>query len=223
MKFSYSSLPFLILFNLFSVIGQPSMLHAESLNCIQTHHNLGLRQQKCENFARSPIKSSLAHSLITQSLGSNSIGQQVYAFAVARLGQQVRDGECTSLVFDALYAANAKNYGAINLDQDYVWGTLITTLTPSQRDISRLQVGDIIQFRGVSTYKKITRPDGSWKASRGHYGHHTSIVAGVSGTEILLIHQNAGNNPDIKKTVQRGSIDVNDVQSGIMWVYRPIQ
>lgn len=63
------------------------------------------------------------------------------------------------------------------MNQDYVWEELITTLTPNQRDISRIQV----------------------------------------------IHQNVGNDPAIKKTVQRGSIDMSDVQSGIMWVYRPTQ
>lgn len=222
MKLYYFSLPLLILLNLCLFFEQKSMLHAQPLNCASNMNDwVGLQQ--CGNQARSPIKTFSTPTLIAQSLDSNSIGQQVYAFAVARLGQQVRDGECASLVFDALYAANAKNFGALSLDQDYVWGQLIATLTPSQRDISRIQVGDIIQFRDVSTYRRITRPDGSWKATRSHYGHHTSIVAGVSGTEILLIHQNVGNDPVAKKKVQRGSIDMNDVQSGIMWVYRPTQ
>lgn len=155
---------------------------------------------------------------------TSSLNKQVYNYALSKLGQKVGDGECAYLAYYALKSSKAKtleNFGPTGPNADYVWGKLIVSLTPSNRSTSKIMPGDIIQFRNVSTYQKITNPNGSWQSWTANYQHHTAIVAGVSGSTIKLLHQNVGNNPQTKKTVQQGLINLDSLQSGIMWVYRP--
>lgn len=155
---------------------------------------------------------------------TSSLNKQVYNYALSKLGQKVGDGECAYLAYYALKSSKAKtleNFGPTGPDADYVWGKLIVSLTPANRSTSQIMPGDIIQFRNVSTYQKITNPNGSWQSWTSNYPHHTAIVAGISGSTIKLLHQNVGNNPQTKKTVQQGSINLDSLKSGIMWVYRP--
>ncbi|MGA9380886.1 MAG: hypothetical protein WBV73_19145, partial [Phormidium sp.] len=163
--------------------------------------------------------------LATKNIGQlNSI---VYNYAASKIGQKVGDGECATLAVEALKSAGAKNFwqlGPTGNDGDYVWGTRVATITPSNKSTANIRAGDIIQFRNVSTYKKTTFPNGSSSWYTSSYNHHTAIVKGVSGSEIYLLHQNVGENgktPEAKKIVQTGTINLNDITSGTMWVYRP--
>ena len=155
-----------------------------------------------------------------------SLNRKVYNYAIAHLGQQIADGECAFLIHNALVAAGARtseHFGSTDLNADYVWGKLIATITPQNIDIQGVEVGDIIQFRDVSTYEKITKPDGSWKTRKVQYTHHTSIIGEINGNHLVLIHQNFGNDPVIKKTVQKSELNLASLRSGTLWIYRPTQ
>jgi hypothetical protein len=157
---------------------------------------------------------------------NQSLNRKVYNYAIAHLGQQIADGECAFLIHNALVAAGAKTseyFGSTDLNADYVWGKLIATITPQNIDIQGVEVGDIIQFRDVSTYEKITKPDGSWKTRKVQYIHHTSIIGEINGNRLVLIHQNFGNDPAIKKTVQKSNFNLDSLRSGKLWIYRPTQ
>ncbi len=171
--------------------------------------------------------SSLSATLYPNNHTSNDLlNRKVYEYAIANLGGQIGNGECAFLIHNALVAAGARTFdqlGPTDLYSDYVWGQLIATITPNQINYQSLKVGDIIQFRDASTYEKTTYPNGSWKARRVQYTHHTSIIAEVDGTRLVLIHQNFGNDPATKKRVQKSSLDLATLQSGTLWVYRPIK
>lgn len=171
--------------------------------------------------------SSLSATLYPNNQIDNDVlNHKVYKYAIANLGEQIGNGECAFLIHNALVAAGAKTFsqlGPTDLYSDYVWGHLVTTITPNKIDFQSLKVGDIIQFRDAYTYEKITKPDGSWKARRVQYTHHTSIIAEVDGSRLVLIHQNFGNDPATKKTVQKSPLDLATLKSGTLWVYRPIK
>jgi hypothetical protein len=157
------------------------------------------------------------------------VNQNVVAFAQAHLGQKVGpNGECTDLVVAAYAAANAKSeatLGPTGPNADYVWGTLVTTLTTANHSLAGILPGDVIQFRDVTLVHTTTYPDGSWSTTTTTAAHHTAIVESVSGTTISVFEQNVGSatTPDsVRRTDQLGSYDLNDLQTGTMWVYQPI-
>ena len=180
---------------------------------------------RCVKEISSPSVNSLAE--VNENITTNqSLNRKVYNYAIAHLGQQIADGECAFLIHNALVAAGAKtseHFGSTGLNADYVWGKLIATITPQNIDIQGIEVGDIIQFRDVSTYEKITKPDGSWKTRKVQYTHHTSIIGEINGNQLVLIHQNFGNDPAIKKTVQKSDLNLDSLRSGTLWIYRPTQ
>jgi len=60
------------------------------------------------------------------------INQKVVAFAEAHVGQEVGQGECTDLAEAAYAAAGAESgskLGPTGPDANYVWGTLVNTVT----------------------------------------------------------------------------------------------
>jgi hypothetical protein len=159
-----------------------------------------------------------------------SLNQKVFTVAQSSLGTKVGVlGECTDLVNGAFAAAGAKAaslLGPTGADADYVWGSLIATITPSAGSTTGILPGDVIQFRDVTLGHTTNYPDGSFSWSTWSAAHHSAIVSSVSGTTINVIQQNVGDSttPDsVKRTVQLGSFNLGDLQSGTMWVYRPIQ
>ncbi len=179
----------------------------------------------CTHEISSPNPNSLKQT--SSELKTNqSINRQVYNYEIAHLGQQIADGECAFLIHNALVAAGARtseHFGSTGLNADYVWGKLVATITPQNINIQGVEVGDIIQFRDVSTYEKIIKPDGSWKSRKVQYLHHTSIIGEIKGNHLVLIHQNFGNDPAIKKTVQKSDFHLDSLRSGKLWIYRPTQ
>lgn len=201
-------------------------LVAQTQNCQVLPQSIANGENCSTAVASNEIPSSLSATLYPDSQNDNVLNRKVYEYAIANMGEQIGNGECSFLIHNALVAAGAKTFnqlGPTDLYSDYVWGKLVTTITPHQIEHQSLKVGDIIQFRDASTYEKITKPDGSWKTRRVKYTHHTSIIAEVKGTRLVLIHQNFGNDPATKKTVQKSPLDLATLQSGILWVYRPIQ
>jgi hypothetical protein len=108
------------------------------------------------------------------------LGEKIVAFAAARVDQKgVGDGQCTSLVEQALAAAGAKP------GKDYVWGTT--------DGVGGLYPGDIIQFQSA-VFKK----DG-WTWNLGA-PNHTAIVEKAWGTHLTLLHQNVDGEPATEKS-----------------------
>ena len=52
--------------------------------------------------------------------------------------------------------------------------------------------------------------------------HHTAIVASVSGNTITVYQQNVTNSGHPPKVVQVGTLNLNDMKQGTLWVYRPV-
>jgi hypothetical protein len=156
------------------------------------------------------------------------VNQGVLAFAQSHIGQEVGNGQCTDLV-DAAYAAagaeSESKLGPTGPDADYVWGTPVDTVTTANHSLAGVLPGDVIQFRDVTLVHTTTYPDGSWYTTTKTADHHTAIVESVSGSTINVLEQNVGsaNTPDsVRYTVQRGTYDLDDLQSGTMWIYQPI-
>jgi hypothetical protein len=156
------------------------------------------------------------------------INQKVVTFAEAHVGQKVGQGQCTDLVQAAYAAAGAESgskLGPTGPDADYVWGTRVTTVTTSKHSLAGVVPGDVIQFHDVTLVHTTTYPNGSWSITTQTVEHHTAIVEAVSGSTIYVLEQNAGSadTPDsVRQTVQHGTFNLNDLQSGTMWIYQPI-
>jgi hypothetical protein len=157
------------------------------------------------------------------------VNQDVVNFAEAHLGLKVGpQGECTDLVDAAYAAAGAESetkLGPTGPDADYVWGTLVSTLTTTSQSLAGILPGDVIQFRNVTLVHTTHNPDGSWYTTTKSASHHTAIVESISGSTINVLEQNVGSatTPDsVRRTVQRGTYDLADLQGGTMWVYQPI-
>jgi hypothetical protein len=154
--------------------------------------------------------------------------QEVVGFAEAHLGQKVGSGECTDLV-DAAYAAagaeSESQLGPTGPTANYVWGTLVGTVTTANHSLAGILPGDVIQFSDVTLVHTTTYPNGSWYTTTKTAEHHTAIVESISGSTINVLEQNVGdaNTPDsVRYTDQRGTYDLNDLQTGTMWIYQPI-
>jgi hypothetical protein len=156
------------------------------------------------------------------------INQKVVAFAEAHVGQEVGQGQCTDLAEAAYAAAGAESeskLGPTGSDANYVWGTLVNTVTTANHSLAGVLPGDVIQFRDVTLVHTTMYPNGSSYTTTQTAGHHTAIVESVSGSTISVLEQNAGSadTPDsVRHTVQHGTYNLNDLQSGTMWIYQPI-
>jgi hypothetical protein len=144
------------------------------------------------------------HSFASRRAGylkRKALRMKVVAYAQGKLGQQDGNGECWTLVDDALKAAGADTSG----DASYVFGTAM--------NLSDLIPGDILQFEGV-TFKH-TNSDGSWYTS--DYPHHTAIVESVNGKTITILNQNVNGD----RHVQRSTINLDDKQGGTISAFAP--
>ncbi len=137
-------------------------------------------------------------------IGANfvqDLNDAVVSFAMANLGTQVGDGQCWTLVDQALKAAGADTSG----DAAYVWGNPI--------GLDALAPGDVLQFENV--HFQGATPDGGWYSQ--DFPHHSAIVYSVDGNKITLLNQNV--NGDM--TVQFTTINLDDWQSGTISAYEP--
>jgi hypothetical protein len=132
-----------------------------------------------------------------------SFNQKVLSYAQSKYGTQDGNGECWTLVDDALRSAGANTSG----DSNYVFGTPIAT--------SSVIPGDVIQFTSAKFVHNYPGGGSSWNILG--YPNHTAIVSSVQGRQITLLNQNVNNN----KTVQYTTINLDDLQSGSMQAYRP--
>jgi hypothetical protein len=121
------------------------------------------------------------------------LNDKVLAYAQSEMGIQVGNGECWTLVDQALASAGAQRPGTGGLGL-YEFG--------NAEAVSAVVPGDVLQFENI----KFVAPNGAWMT----FPHHTAIVGEVHGTQIVLLEQNVNND----RHVQRGTIDLADLQAG---------
>ena len=157
-----------------------------------------------------------------------NIADEVVSYARRKRGARVGNGQCFTLVDNALRGAKAKSaadYGTVTPDADYTWGTSVS--------LSDLKPGDIIQFRDY-TFKKVGVTDtGSSTVTdevEGERPHHTAVVESVDGGgAVTVLEQNAPDGSAVSRnhlyftggTTTSGNRKTTITVSGTFWFYRP--
>jgi hypothetical protein len=152
-----------------------------------------------------------------------SLGDRVVAFAQSRVGQVVTAPdavECAALVSASLRSAGAQTQAAFGsygpFADHYVWGTLV--YQASQVDgygnggqLSDIRPGDVIQ---LDRYNQ-SGPDG-WATAY----HHSAIIESVNPAtgQVNVLQQNWNG----EQTTQRGTLNLSQMTSGVVSVYRPV-
>jgi hypothetical protein len=131
----------------------------------------------------------------------SDLNNAVLSFAVANKGTQVGDGQCWTLVDQALKAAGADTSG----DAACIWGNPV--------GLDAIMPGDVLQFENV--HFEGATAGGGWYWQ--DFPHHSAIVYAVDGSNITLLNQNV--NGDM--TVQFTTINLADWQSGTITAYEP--
>ncbi|HZT80805.1 MAG TPA: hypothetical protein VFA26_11305, partial [Gemmataceae bacterium] len=107
-----------------------------------------------------------------------ALNRKVVEFVTKHKGEQVGNGQCAVLAFEALKAAGAKPQGDGPGGQ-YLWGR------PLKKGEAVLP-GDILQFHDVKMEKVTSQ--GRFQAA---FPLHTAVVVKVSGKGVACLHQNA--------------------------------
>jgi hypothetical protein len=203
--------------------GLPEALQSHLLNQIADARN---------TLPEAGIPSSTVDTLLFAS-SRDMLNQPIVGFCRARLGRRVGDGQCATLVTEAFKAAGARRFPPYGRDADYVWGRFVYGLEMSggleMEDgaigTGRVRPGDIVQFRNARFEGRRVNANGSWNSWTSQYPHHTAVVATVNGRRWTVYHQNvgpSGKSKDQKEIVQIGSINLNELASGWLKVYRPV-
>jgi hypothetical protein len=127
------------------------------------------------------------------------MADRIVGYASRHHGARIGDGECYTMVDQALSGAHAKSardFGSITPDADYVWGTPVT--------LSGLQPGDVIQFRDYSydRHTDIEESHGTRFEDRSEgRPHHTAIVKSVDGNGAVTVwEQNSPAHSPVRST-----------------------
>jgi hypothetical protein len=128
------------------------------------------------------------------------LNQKVLAFAQAHLGKEVGNGECWTLVDEALKAAGADTSG--NGKCEFGRAIALTALLP----------GDLLQFEKVH----IEHREGG-RFSAQDMPHHSAIVSSVEGRKVTVLNQNVNGS----RKVQYSTFNLDDLQRGSLQGYRP--
>ena len=156
------------------------------------------------------MKSGIFWSLIVYILSfsiclggdSLALNRSIVNFGVKNLNRTVNNGNCWVLPRDALVASGGKFPGPR--------GNYKTTIFGRQIYPNQLIPGDIIffQYARFSRYGKIYYSTGQF---------HYAIVERVYGSSISLLHQNFSG----RRYVMRAYIDLREMRSGSIVIYRP--
>src|SRR5215510_8770460 len=105
-------------------------------------------------------------------LAQTTLNQRIVDFAKANVGQQVTNGECAALAFEALKHSGGKTKNAFKdypAKGDYVWGAFVYSLEmkdgkPQEEVGKGMQIlpGDIMQFRDAKFKGKKGKGTYSW-------------------------------------------------------------
>jgi CHAP domain-containing protein len=152
-------------------------------------------------------------------------GEQIAGLARQKLGSRVPPrGECFDLADWALRTAGAKSaadYGSVEREADYVWG--------SQVSLAEVRIGDIIQFRDYRCDRSIDSETGT-DTDFQERPHHTAIVEKVEGQGVItVLEQNAPEGSPVRRsllffadsTTKSGGRTTTIKVQGQFWFYRP--
>lgn len=158
-----------------------------------------------------------------------TVSTRVVGFARRQQGGRVGDGECFALADRALanaQARSAKDFGSVDPDADYVWGTSVA--------LASVQPGDIIQMRDYRFDKEVdvNNPDGSGSTNSSfeERPHHTAIVETVNANgSMTVLEQNAPRGSAVRRSelffsnsaVTAGRRTTTVRVQGSFWFYRP--
>src|SRR6266545_3177081 len=142
--------------------------------------------------------------LATAAHADESLNQRVVQFAADHLGKKVGDGECATLIVEALRTTGAAAPVG-DSEGRFTFGK------PIER--KALTAGDLIHFEKARFEHKSADGGFSW----AEFPLHTAIVQRVQGTRVTLLHQNYGG----KRTVQRLTLDLADLKRGTVAYFRP--
>ena len=138
------------------------------------------------------------------------LNDKVVEFAYSKLGQQVGNGQCSSLAAEALAHAGIRWRGGSHGK----WGIEIK----SWRDV---QPGDILQFENVVFVSTQFREDGAFVTQQREFPHHTAVVSRVKkrGKKpvLAILHQNVNGT----QIVQEWTINMAELRRGSIKIYRP--
>ena len=151
---------------------------------------------------------------------AQTIGSSMVTFLNGKASTRVGGGECAHMATEAL-RANGGEFIPSDLGADspaagdYVWGTLLTTVTYVSNTVTysvptaAILPGDIIQY-GSGT-----------KIGTATYLQHTSVVKTVNtataSRPTAVFQQNFGS----VRTVQSATIDLTKLTAGWLRIYRP--
>jgi hypothetical protein len=139
------------------------------------------------------------------------LNEKVVEFARSQLGQQVGNGQCSTLAVEALRYAGATWRSARN----GVWGDEVKSLRDAQP-------GDILQFENAVFTSSQFRDDGALVTQQYSFPHHTAIIARVQkrGKKpvLVILHQNIGGG----QVVQEWTIDMAHMRRGTVKLFRPV-
>ncbi len=154
------------------------------------------------------------------------LNAKVLDFAKKKLGEQVGDGECSTLANDAVRSAGGKDntsYTDSPAPGDYVWGELVYGVSARGGKLTAdpaatkkaVAPGDVVQFRDA----KFSGPSPGGGTYTLSAEHHTAVVAAVTadGKTFQVLHQNWNGN----KTVAEAVLATRDLKKGWIKVYRP--
>jgi hypothetical protein len=156
-------------------------------------------------------RSQLIAILVLLTCGIDApLNNKVVEFARSKLGQQVGDGECSSLAAAALRNAGAR----VRRGNHGTWGDELKSLRDAQS-------GDIVQFENAVFISTQFLDDGGVITQTLEFPHHTAVIAQVRKRRkkpvLVILHQNVGGS----KIVQEWTIDLAQMRRGSMKIYRP--
>ena len=133
------------------------------------------------------------------------LNEKVISYVNTVLGKQVGRGECWDLAQEALDTVMA------DWTRPYAFGV------PVNPDKEEVRAGDIIQFTRVKIEEKLE--NGTTRFHTLGLPEHTAVIYEVTGPgRYKLAHQNV----DGVRTVMISSINLADVRSGKIRIFRPV-
>jgi hypothetical protein len=157
-----------------------------------------------------------------------TLAEKIVAYPRRNAGQKVGDGECFTLVDNALTNAGAKSASAfctVAPDADYIWGTSVS--------LGDVRPGDIVQLRNYRFDREVVTKKPGEKVTDTDFQereHHTAIVERVDGAgAVTVLEQNVEGSPVVRtqlffKDVPQATADNKTTTikvSGSFWFYRP--
>lgn len=148
---------------------------------------------------------------------------KVAEYAKSKLGEKVGNGDCSTLIQEALREAGAKVLLEPAADGEYLWGEPL-------KSYKEAKPGDIVQFENV-VFSGKRRGVGDNGAPAiffftNSYPHHSAIVTKVGpGAKTITIHHQNAAGPDGKplKIVQESVLTMSQMRKGGSFkIYRPI-